>query len=101
MWSLVPLLKLAPLEHNSIDDVRSNPFSETPISFLKSIFGKALPFQHFKEIEVFDCPKFKKLPLDSNSAKEHKIVIKGHKELQWEDEATLNAFLPCFKSLGG
>ncbi|KAJ0099547.1 hypothetical protein Patl1_21862 [Pistacia atlantica] len=72
---------------------------------LKSIFGKALPFQHLKDTGVFDCPKLKKLPLDSNIAKEHKIVIKGQKEwwkeLQWEDEATLNAFLPCFKSLGG
>ncbi|KAJ0075071.1 hypothetical protein Patl1_34926 [Pistacia atlantica] len=67
---------------------------------LKSIFGKALPFRHLKEIEVVGCPE---LPLDANSAKEHKIVIEGQeewwKELQWEDEATLNAFLPCFKSL--
>ncbi|KAJ0098984.1 hypothetical protein Patl1_21859 [Pistacia atlantica] len=47
---------------------------------LKSIFGKALPFQHLNEIEVFDCPKLKKLPLDSNRAKEHKIVIKGQNE---------------------
>ncbi|KAJ0008244.1 hypothetical protein Pint_30534 [Pistacia integerrima] len=69
---------------------------------LKSIFGKALPFPHLKGIQILDCPKLKKLPLDANSAKEHKIVIKGQeewwKELQWEDEATLNAFLPCFKS---
>ncbi|KAJ0075069.1 hypothetical protein Patl1_34924 [Pistacia atlantica] len=69
---------------------------------LKSIFGKALPFPHLKGIQILDCPKLKKLPLDANSAKEHKMVIKGQeewwKELQWEDEATLNAFLPCFKS---
>ncbi|KAJ0042734.1 hypothetical protein Pint_19168 [Pistacia integerrima] len=67
---------------------------------LKSIFGKALPFPHLKEIYVFYCPMLMKLPLDANSAKEHKIVIKGEekwrKNLQWEDEATLNAFLPCF-----
>ncbi|XP_031261790.1 disease resistance protein SUMM2-like [Pistacia vera] len=69
---------------------------------LKSIFGKALPFPNLREISVLLCPKLKKLPLDSNSAKEHKIVIEGQeewwKELQWEDEATLNAFLPCFRS---
>ncbi|KAJ0013822.1 hypothetical protein Pint_21271 [Pistacia integerrima] len=87
----------------------SNPFSETPSSSLilstknlKSIFGKALPFPRLKEILVVHCPKLKKLPLDSNSATEHNIVIKGNEiwwnELQWEDEATLNAFLPCFKS---
>ncbi|KAJ0042733.1 hypothetical protein Pint_19169 [Pistacia integerrima] len=71
---------------------------------LKSIFGKALPFQHLKEIEVFDCPKLKKLPLDSNSAKNIKLLSRDRewwKELQGEDEATLNAFLPCFKSLRG
>ncbi|XP_031248355.1 disease resistance protein SUMM2-like [Pistacia vera] len=67
---------------------------------LKSIFGKALPFPHLKEIYVSFCPKLMKLPLDANSAKEHKIVIEGDEEwwknLQWEDEATRNAFLPCF-----
>ncbi|KAJ0007078.1 hypothetical protein Pint_30374 [Pistacia integerrima] len=69
---------------------------------LKSIFGKALPFPNLREISVLLCPKLKKLPLDSNSAREHKIVIEGQeewwKELQWEDGATLNAFLPCFRS---
>ncbi|KAJ0043597.1 hypothetical protein Pint_19172 [Pistacia integerrima] len=67
---------------------------------LKSIFGKALPFPHLKEIYVSFCPKLMNLPLDANSAKEHKIVIEGDEEwwknLQWEDEATRNAFLPCF-----
>ncbi|KAJ0099548.1 hypothetical protein Patl1_21860 [Pistacia atlantica] len=69
---------------------------------LESIFGKALPFPHLKEIDIFSCPKLMKLPLDANGAKEHKIVIEGQEEwwkkLQWEDEATLNAFLPCFKA---
>ncbi|TXG69196.1 hypothetical protein EZV62_004131 [Acer yangbiense] len=72
------------------------------LQHLKSIYCNALPFLHLKDMKVHNCPNLKKLPLDSNSTKERKIVIKGEegwwKELQWEDEATQNAFLPCFKS---
>ncbi|XVF11348.1 hypothetical protein REPUB_Repub08aG0019900 [Reevesia pubescens] len=67
---------------------------------LKSIYWDALPLSCLKTIIVEECPKLKRLPLNSNSAKENKIRIKGEeewwKELQWEDESTLNAFLPCF-----
>ncbi|XVF11274.1 hypothetical protein REPUB_Repub08aG0012800 [Reevesia pubescens] len=67
---------------------------------LKSIYWDALPFPCLKKIQVFECPKLKRLPLNSNSAKENKIRIEGQeewwKELQWENESTLNAFLPCF-----
>ncbi|XVF11271.1 hypothetical protein REPUB_Repub08aG0012500 [Reevesia pubescens] len=70
---------------------------------LKSIYWDALPFSCLKEIIVDGCPKLKRLPLNSNSAKENKIRIKGSKEwwkeLQWEDESTLNAFLPCFEDV--
>lgn len=61
-------------------------------------------FPHLKEIVVDERQKLEKFPLDFNSAKESKIAIKGQekwwKELQWEDQATENAFLPCFISLG-
>ncbi|XVF11242.1 hypothetical protein REPUB_Repub08aG0009600 [Reevesia pubescens] len=67
---------------------------------LKSIYWDALPFSCLKVIVVSGCPKLKRLPLNSNSAKENKIRIEGSeewwKELQWEDESTRNAFLPCF-----
>ncbi|XVF11350.1 hypothetical protein REPUB_Repub08aG0020100 [Reevesia pubescens] len=70
---------------------------------LKSIYWDALPFSCLKRILVRGCPKLKRLPLNSNSAKENKIRIIGEeewwKELQWEDESTLNAFLPCFALL--
>ncbi|KDO41650.1 hypothetical protein CISIN_1g0411142mg, partial [Citrus sinensis] len=49
------------------------------------------------------CAKLRKLPLDSNSALEHKIAIRGEAGwwgcLQWENEATQIAFLPCFKTI--
>ncbi|XVF11231.1 hypothetical protein REPUB_Repub08aG0008500 [Reevesia pubescens] len=68
---------------------------------LKSIYLDALPFSCLKYIQVVGCPKLKRLPLNSNSAKENKIRIEGSeewwKELQWEDESTLNAFHPYFK----
>ncbi|XP_022714853.1 probable disease resistance protein At1g12280 [Durio zibethinus] len=67
---------------------------------LKGIYWNALPFSCIKEISVQNCPKLRRLPLNSNSAKGNKISIKGEekwsKELQWEDESTRNAFLPCF-----
>ncbi|KAH9667223.1 putative disease resistance protein [Citrus sinensis] len=70
---------------------------------LKSIYWKPLSFPRLKEMTIITCNKLKKLPVDSNSAKECKIVIRGDREwwrqLQWEDEATQNVFLPCFKSL--
>ncbi|KAL6334030.1 hypothetical protein AAG906_000085 [Vitis piasezkii] len=67
---------------------------------LKSIFWKALPFIYLNTIYVDSCPLLKKLPLNANSAKGHRIVISGQtewwNEVEWEDEATHNAFLPCF-----
>ncbi|KAK3219595.1 hypothetical protein Dsin_013565 [Dipteronia sinensis] len=93
-----------------IDQVPEIPFEKLELLQLKdlqhlnSIYCNALPFLHLKDIRVLECPNLKKLPLDSNSAKERKIVINGEegwwKELQWKDEATQNAFLPCFKSQG-
>ncbi|KAJ6757017.1 hypothetical protein OIU74_026304 [Salix koriyanagi] len=50
---------------------------------------------------VDDCPNLRKLPLNSNSAKEHRIVIQGWEDwwrrLEWEDEAAQHTFLPSFK----
>ncbi|XVF11273.1 hypothetical protein REPUB_Repub08aG0012700 [Reevesia pubescens] len=71
---------------------------------LKSIYWDALPFSCLKKIQVVECPKLKRLPLNSNGAKENKIGIEGReewwKELEWEDESTLNAFLPRFERIG-
>ncbi|XP_022734100.1 probable disease resistance protein At1g12280 [Durio zibethinus] len=67
---------------------------------LKGIYRNPLPFPCIKKIDVRHCPKLRRLPLNSNSAKANKISIAGNekwwKELQWEDESTRNAFLPCF-----
>ena len=69
---------------------------------LKSLYWNPLPFLHLDRIVVGSCPKLKKLPLNSSSAKQHRCVIRGEEEwwneLEWEDEATLNAFLPCFEA---
>ncbi|KDO52302.1 hypothetical protein CISIN_1g040192mg [Citrus sinensis] len=83
-----------------------NPFAQfhflcfSYLPNLKSIYRKPLPFPHLKEMKVIHCLKLKKLPLDSNRAKERKIVIRGSRErweqLQWENQATKNAFIPCF-----
>ncbi|XP_022714851.1 probable disease resistance protein At1g12280 [Durio zibethinus] len=67
---------------------------------LQRIYRNALPFSCIKEIRVLNCPKLRRLPLNSNSANGNKISIYGEKrwweKLEWEDESTRNAFLPCF-----
>ncbi|KAK9229319.1 hypothetical protein WN944_022281 [Citrus x changshan-huyou] len=49
-------------------------------SNLKRIYRDPLPFPRLKLIRISKCPKLKKLPLNSSSAKGRKIVIYGEKE---------------------
>ncbi|XP_044481469.1 probable disease resistance protein At5g63020 [Mangifera indica] len=69
---------------------------------LKSINQTALPFQKLKKIEVKGCPQLKTLPLDSESAKEGRILIEGEQqwwdELQWKEQAARSTFDPCFQA---
>ncbi|XP_039060924.1 probable disease resistance protein At1g12290 [Hibiscus syriacus] len=69
---------------------------------LKSIYWDALPFPCLKRIEIVVCPKLKKLPLNSDSAKGNHITIRGYpywwEQLEWENEATRNAFMPSFQA---
>ncbi|KAK9229527.1 hypothetical protein WN944_022490 [Citrus x changshan-huyou] len=73
------------------------------LTVLKSIYKRPLPFPRLRDLTVNSCNELRKLPFDSNSAKECKIVIRGHRkwweQLQWEDQDTQNAFLPCFRSI--
>ncbi|KAE8721183.1 putative Cc-nbs-lrr resistance protein [Hibiscus syriacus] len=68
---------------------------------LKSIYWDALPFPCLKSVYIEDCPKLKKLPLNSDSAKGNHITIRGFQDwweqLEWENEATRNAFMPSFQ----
>ncbi|KAE8721203.1 putative Disease resistance protein family [Hibiscus syriacus] len=69
---------------------------------LKSIYWDALPFPCLKSVYIEDCPKLKKLPLNSDSAKGNHITIRGFQDwweqLEWENEATRNAFMPSFEA---
>ena len=47
---------------------------------LKSVYPNPLPFPKLKKIEVRGCPQLKKLPLNSSSAKERRVVIEGEKK---------------------
>ncbi|ESR41027.1 hypothetical protein CICLE_v10027150mg, partial [Citrus x clementina] len=47
---------------------------------LKSIYPNPLPFPKLKKIQVLHCPELKKLPLNSSSPKERRVVIEGRKE---------------------
>ncbi|XP_040943746.1 disease resistance protein SUMM2 [Gossypium hirsutum] len=68
---------------------------------MKTIYCHALPFPRLKKISIVKCPMLKKLPLNSNSAKGQRLIIKGEKgwwkDVEWEDESTRTAFLPSFR----
>ncbi|GLU14593.1 hypothetical protein SLE2022_311540 [Rubroshorea leprosula] len=68
---------------------------------LKSIHRFALSFPSSAAIRVDDCPKLRKIPLSSNSAKGCRIIIRGAQqwwnELEWEDESARDTFLPSFQ----
>ncbi|ESR40400.1 Disease resistance protein SUMM2 [Citrus sinensis] len=72
------------------------------LSNLKNISSNALPFPRLKEMSVHECSKLRQLPLDRNCRLERKIIIEAEerwwKQLQWDDQATQNAFHPYFKS---
>eukprot|EP00261_Vitis_vinifera_P036351 XP_019077594.1 PREDICTED: probable disease resistance protein At1g12280 [Vitis vinifera] len=88
--NLSPFTKLIQLELNGLPQ-------------LKNVYWNPLPFLYLDRIEVVECPKLKKLPLNSNSANQGRVVIVGKQEwwneLEWEDEATLNTFLPSFQAI--
>ena len=88
--NLSPFTKLIKLELNGLPQ-------------LKNVYWNPLPFLYLDRIEVVGCPKLKKLPLNSNSANQGRVVIVGKQEwrneLEWEDEATLNTFLPSFQAI--
>ncbi|MED6197105.1 hypothetical protein PIB30_053544 [Stylosanthes scabra] len=56
---------------------------------LKSIYNRALPFPSLRSIVIHNCTNLRKLPLNSNSAKETLLQIKGDStwwsNLEWED----------------
>ncbi|KAL1187653.1 putative disease resistance protein [Cardamine amara subsp. amara] len=68
---------------------------------LKNIYWRPLPFPCLREIEVINCRKLRKLPLNSKSGSsgEKELVIKYTERewlvgVEWEDEATKARFLP-------
>ncbi|TYG66109.1 hypothetical protein ES288_D06G241200v1 [Gossypium darwinii] len=68
---------------------------------LKSIYWDVLLFPCLKLIRINACRELKKLPLHSDSAKGNQLSIEGSKDwwatVEWENEATRDAFLPSFK----
>ncbi|WCJ44650.1 Disease resistance protein (CC-NBS-LRR class) family [Euphorbia peplus] len=70
---------------------------------LETIYCEALSFPSLKQIDVYDCPQLKKLPLNSKSATGCKVVIKGEvswwNNLEWEDDAARDAFSFCFQEI--
>ncbi|OVA00943.1 hypothetical protein BVC80_4509g1 [Macleaya cordata] len=98
-----------------VDDEKYSSYSNTCTIFsslktlwfwtlpnLKSICVHPLDFPCLEEISVNECPKLKKLPLDTNSANNNTLrEIVGSTEwwesLEWEDETIKSTFAPYFK----
>ncbi|KAH9666746.1 putative disease resistance protein [Citrus sinensis] len=105
MEQIIKAEKLSQLHHHP--ERKKSVFAKLQFLSLENLRNlccinwEALAFPNLKEIRVEGCPKLFKLPLDSNSAKGCKVVIKGEenwwKKLQWEDQDTQDAFLSCFK----
>ncbi|WJZ94526.1 hypothetical protein VitviT2T_013373 [Vitis vinifera] len=70
---------------------------------LRSISRRALPFPSLKTLRVTKCPNLRKLPLDSNSARNSLKIIEGTSEwwrgLQWEDETIQLTFTPYLNAI--
>ncbi|KAG7543506.1 P-loop containing nucleoside triphosphate hydrolase [Arabidopsis thaliana x Arabidopsis arenosa] len=70
---------------------------------LKSIYWQALPFHRLRSLYIDNCPKLRRLPLDSKSVfnvDEFAIEYRGEEWIQgieWEDEATRHRFLASCK----
>ncbi|KAF5202255.1 Disease resistance protein, partial [Thalictrum thalictroides] len=69
---------------------------------LQSICGmNALPFPSLETIHVRRCPKLRRLPVDSNSAKNTLKKIKGEEEwwegLEWENETIKARFIQMYE----
>ncbi|RVW76756.1 putative disease resistance protein [Vitis vinifera] len=67
---------------------------------LRSISRRALSFPSLKTLYVRECPNLRKLPFDSNSARNSLKIIEGKLEwwqgLRWEDETIQLTFTPYF-----
>ncbi|KAF8392339.1 hypothetical protein HHK36_022681 [Tetracentron sinense] len=92
---------VAKVEEEFITFSRLKTMELNALPKLKSIYRHALPFPSLKVMNVSQCPELKKLPLDSNSAKNTLKRITGEQcwwnKLEWEDESVKYVFLPYLK----
>ncbi|KAJ9673015.1 hypothetical protein PVL29_026337 [Vitis rotundifolia] len=71
---------------------------------LRSIHGRALSFPSLRYIDVFACPRLRKLPFDSNTGVSKKLEkIEGDKkwwdELEWEDQTMMHNLTSYFQPI--
>uniref|UniRef100_A0A1D1YVZ1 Disease resistance protein RPS2 n=2 Tax=Anthurium amnicola TaxID=1678845 RepID=A0A1D1YVZ1_9ARAE len=68
----------------------------------RAIYGHPLFLPCLEYLEVYGCPMFAKLPLDSHSAKSIKQILGMQRwwdSLQWDEESTKWRFLRYFRDL--
>ncbi|KAL5720705.1 mitogen-activated protein kinase kinase [Ranunculus cassubicifolius] len=84
---------------NTLSSLKSIHLNNLPC--LKSIYPTCLRFPFLNEIRVFGCSQLKRLPLNSNNARNNKMqAIEGERywwnNLEWENESIKSAFTPLF-----
>ena len=72
---------------------------------LESIYEHPLPFPSLRLIDVWGCPRLKKLPFDSSICMSKKLEkIEGEQEwwdgLEWNDQTLMHNLTPYFQPLG-
>ncbi|KAI9074402.1 hypothetical protein K1719_043596 [Acacia pycnantha] len=90
-------------DNRNMDDLFSNLryISLRNLPMLKSIYKKPLPFPMLQYMNIMECPNLKRLPLDSNSARNKLRAIWGEKlwwdNLEWDDQTIKGQFCSKFK----
>ncbi|XP_061358693.1 probable disease resistance protein At5g63020 [Gastrolobium bilobum] len=103
--SIEEVVKEAKDDRDTANDVFQSlrHLSLTCLSKLNSIHKRALAFPFLKLIYIEDCPNLRKLPLNSNSAKDSLIAIEARtswwRNLEWEDVAVKDLFQSKLRSM--
>ncbi|KAI4308357.1 hypothetical protein L6164_031440 [Bauhinia variegata] len=88
-------------QSDPLSRLRSVIFLELPK--LRSIHRRALPFPSLRIMTIQYCPKLRRLPFDQNSAKDSLEEIAGERSwwnnLEWENPALKDTFLPKFRAI--
>ncbi|RVW23562.1 putative disease resistance protein [Vitis vinifera] len=90
------------VEAKSVIFTRLKDLSLSSLPTLKSLYQHPLLFPSVETVEVYSCPRLRRLPFDSNTATNRLNKIEGEESwwnmLQWEDSTVEDLFTPYFQT---